>query len=50
VILSAARRLLPQFELVEPVRLIGVTGYDLHAVDGVRQLELPLLDVTEETS
>ena len=42
VILAAARRLLPEFELAEPIRLVGVTGFALEAADGARQLELPL--------
>ena len=42
-ILAAARRLLPQFDLTEAVRLVGVTGFDLRATDGVRQLELPFV-------
>ncbi|MGK0359771.1 MAG: DNA polymerase-4 [Bradymonadia bacterium] len=42
IILAAARRLLPQFDLSEAVRLVGVTGFDLHTIDEIRQLELPL--------
>lgn len=48
VLLAAARRLLPEFELAEPLRLVGVTGYALEAVDGARQLELPLKAASQE--
>lgn len=44
VILAAARRLLPQFELAEPLRLVGVTGFALTGPGDARQLDLPLDD------
>ena len=39
-LLAAARRLLDQFELERPHRLVGLTGYDLVAGDDPVQLPL----------
>jgi DNA polymerase-4 len=42
VLLAVARRLLPEFELAEPVRLVGLGAFALESAEEPRQLRLPL--------